>query len=150
MRRFLVALTLLAAGCPADPIEPPPVAELRISRDGGGFAIELAGLSAAPRALQAEITIDSTSAYLIEGAEAPAGLPLDTVRIEMRGANRAMLFVGDKRGIRLPRDGVVARFELVPSTADEGPGTLAIKSALVVGTDGARLEVQPGAATSIR
>lgn len=151
MRPALAFALLLAAGCSKMTSEPAPTAEIRLSRTpGGAFAVELAASPTAARAVQAEITIDSTSAYVLDAAEAPAGLPLDTVRVSMRGTNRALLFAGDKRGVRLPRDGAIAQFVLDASgTADTG-GTIRIRSALVVGTDGAQLDIKPAPAISIR
>src|SRR5262249_14965746 len=114
----------------------------------GAFDVVLSGAPSAPRAVQAEIAIDSSSALILDNPAAPVGLPLDTVRLEMRGTNRAILFSGDKRGVKLPGTGVVARFHLRSSDGSPPPtgATLRLASALVVANDATAVAATLGAA----
>jgi hypothetical protein len=148
-----LALLLLAEGC-AEPVVPIDGAkpEVRIVRAAwGGFQVKLFGMPESPRALEVEILIESDDAYVMEDAAPPSGVPLDAVRIEMRGTNRAILFSGDKHGGRIHRSGVAAEFRVrPPEGGTAGSGKIRIGRALVVANDGTPIDVTNGSAISIR
>ena len=149
MKRLILVAALVLVGCKTDADSEPARAEIRLVRAGGSMIeVTLSGASVAPRAVQIEVEITSQSAYLLETVSAPPGLALDTLRLQMRGTNRAILFAGDKRGVRMPRDGVVARFTISTSGAPDPTARIAIAKALVAGADGA-LPVDLGAAISL-
>lgn len=146
---FLLALQvgLWSGGCSEDPPEVTPVVRLRLARrPAGRVAVEILEAPVQPVALQAELVIDAGSSFDFDDAAAPEGLPLDTVRIQPRGTNRAILFAGDKRGIRLPRAGDVATFTV---SGSGGSGTLRMGSIVVAGEGGARLATDRGPDLSI-
>lgn len=149
--RLAIGLLVVAVvGCKADTVEPDANLRVELRRNAlGSIDIEVKGAPLNPRALEVEITIDSPAAYVIEDVKPAAGVALDSVRAQMRGANRAILFAGDKRGVRINKDGPAAQFELQPTGAP-GSGTVRITRALVIGPDGSDLGATLGSAISIR
>ena len=153
-RNALVCVLLAAAatgpagaGC-SDGATPEPVrAELFLSRSTiDRVEVRIRNSGAAPRAVQATLAIDSPSAYLFE--EVTPGT-LDSVRLQARGTNRAILFVADKRGMRLTKDGTLVSFIVRPVSSAE-PGTITIEDALIADETGARIETDLGTPISVR
>jgi hypothetical protein len=138
---------LFLAACKSETVPSNNSATLYLNRaPDDAFEIRIMNAPSPPRAVQAEVVIDSQQAFTMQDPAHPIGLPLDTVRLEMRGTNRAIMFSGDERGVKIPRDGVVARFHLVPvSGSASADATVRIKSALVVAADGTKIGTQLGA-----
>ncbi len=136
---------LLLVGCGKETVEAPSAVVQLARRPGGQLALELSGATNA-QALQVELLVTSEATYELVLAASPPGVVLDTVRLQARGPNRAMVFVGDKRGLRLPADGEVARFEL------RGAGTGQIQVGRVVLADerGLAIPTTLGPALSLR
>lgn len=136
-----------AAGACSDDAPPPGQASLRLVRGADGFIeVELSGASKNPRALELEIEIESEVTMLVEDARAAPGLGTDTVRTGSRGTNRARLFVGDKRGLLLPKSGTLARFKVVPASAGAAEARVRISEAKVVSSTPETIAVELGAA----
>jgi hypothetical protein len=152
MRLLGVALTLvlIASSCKQEIVDPPDVATLRLSRGADGLVhLALDGADRAPRAVEVEITAEGESVVLEDAAAAP-GLPIDTVRVEMRGTNRAILFAADKRGVRLPPSGEIATLRARAQSGGTPNARLAITRALVVDADATPMAVEVGAAVPLR
>ena len=111
------------------------------------MAVEILEAPVQPVAFQAEVVIDAGTSFTFDDPQAPEGLPLDTVRLQARGTNRAILFAADKRGIRLPRAGDLLSFTV---TGSGGEGTLRLGTVVVAGEGGVRLEADRGPDLSIR
>lgn len=104
MKRLLLISLLLGFGCSEDVPDEPQLVRLRLARrPAGRVAVEILEAPVQPVAFQAEVVIDAGTSFTFDDPQAPEGLPLDTVRLQARGTNRAILFAADKRGIRLPR-----------------------------------------------
>lgn len=147
---WTLCIALLMTACTTETVPETATARLNLARAADGFIdVEIHGAAVNPRALQAELLIDSAAAYVIADVTAPAGVRLDTVRAEMRGANRAILFAGDKRGVRLSRDGAVARFRIDP-VGDAADARISLGKVLVVAADGTAIAVEPGPAVPLR
>ncbi|MCK6549230.1 hypothetical protein L6R52_25530 [Myxococcota bacterium] len=144
------ALAVALAACPSsDPAVEAP--ELRLVRGAGGrIAVELVGGTTTIGALQVELAVDATAAFTLDEPAGPSGVPLDTVRIEARGVNRAVLFAADTRGVPLPRAGVLASFAARPASGAGGQAELRIARAVVAGASGARVDVALGPSLVLR
>lgn len=153
-RALLASIGLIAslAACQGGATSPSDRPELRIGRTTDGrLALELSGATDSVRAVQAELVIDGDAAFTLEEAEAPRNLPLDSVRMEMRGTNRAILFAGDKRGVLIPRSGVVATFAARATGGGSAQGSrISIASAVVAGRDGKKVDVALGSSIAVR
>ena len=149
---LVAAAAGMAPGCASETPEPTTSAEVRLIRASGGFVeLQVRDLPVAARALQAELLVDGDDAFTVEAFQAASGLRLDSVQARMRGTNRALLFVGDTRGVPLPTEGAVARFSLEPVTPGAGSGgRLRLGAVLVVGPDGAAIAVNPGPSIAAR
>lgn len=149
---LIAASSLFALAACGDDTPPAGRAALRLVRTADGFIeVEIAGAAENPRAVQVELEIESEATHLVEDARSAAGLGTDTVRSASRGTNRAMLFVGDKRGLLLPKSGPLARFKVVPSGGDgSAEARVRIQSAEVVSSTPHRIEVELGAAVTAR
>lgn len=139
-------------GACADDTPEPGRAQLRLVRHTDGFVdLEISGATQNPRAIQAEIEIESEATMLVEDTRSAPGLGTDTVRSASLGTNHTMLFVGDKRGLLLPKDGVVARFKVIPSGGSSSAEASArIRAATVVSGEPAPIEVELGGAITVR
>ena len=139
LTRTLLLLGFFAfTGCKSDD---PPTKEARLRlarRPAGRVAIELSGLDGAPAALQVTL-VTTGGTHRFEAAAAPSGVPIDTVRLEVREPHRAILFVGDKRGAALPQIGEVATLAITKAGAEGGE--LSIASAVLVDAEGLALPV---------
>jgi hypothetical protein len=147
MRWAALSLFALLLGCNVQATAPTAHTVLSLSRAPDGyFELLLTGAPVPARAVQAEIVADSPAALLLQDPSPPVGLPIDTVKVEMRGTNRAILFAGDKRGVRLSESGVVARFHLRPSGGGPLPvgATISLRSAVVVANDASRISTTLG------
>ena len=136
---FTVAALLTAGAVACKPeLESPPVrATVRLVRAPDGMIdVVVDGSLSGPGALQLTLAIRPEGAWQIDAAQSPAAPPLDTVRARMRGGDRAIVFIGDKRGVRLGGNGVAARLSLQPAGDARTPGTLAITRALLVDAEG--------------
>lgn len=153
-RLFGLALSLAALGsaCKDGALEHEKKAEVRLTRGASGrIAVEVIKGTTAIRAAQVELKVQGSSALVLEDPQPPPGIPLDTVRIQMRGANRAILFTGDERGALLPRSGVIATFVASAPAGPDAPGVeVAISKALLVDADGARIDAVLGPALIVR
>lgn len=153
MRAHAILLALACAGtaCKADVVQVEQKAKLTLSRSTDGrIEVLLTGAQESPRAIEVELEIAGSDAFLLQDAAAPEGVPLDTVKVRMRGANRAILFAGDKRGARLSRSGAVARFRAEPAGGATGArGELRIVRAVVAGAEGTAIETDLGGALPI-
>lgn len=151
MRRSLVALFLLA-GCAKDPVVPPsssPILRLARAADGA-IKVELQDGTIPVRALELELVAAGGGAVLIEDATGAPGVPLDTVRARMAGTNRAVLFAGDTRGVRVGTTGELMRFRARASSGGAADGTLTIERAVVVDGEGQTIAVELGGALPLR
>lgn len=148
-----LSLSILLAGCFAcrgGEVVSERATELRLTRvPGGRIALELRDSPRNVCALQAELVVDSSGSFVLESAEPPPGTPLDSVRIGMREANRAILFAGDKRGVLLPRSGAVASFIARPSSATPSSGALGISSALASDCEGRSIDIHIGPSIAV-
>lgn len=148
MRRLMWTLLLCAVGCSEDLPDEPPRVLLRLARrPAGRVAVEIVEAQVQPVAFQAEVVIDAGSSFTFDDPQAPEGLPLDTVRLQPRGTNRAILFAADKRGIRLPRAGDILSFTV---SGAGGEGTMRLGTIVVAGEGGVRLAADRGPDLSIR
>lgn len=146
MKRWALILLVLAA-CKGGTTEPPASARVKLVRSGGDrVAVEVSGAPASARAIEVVLEVDGGS-FTFDAAAAPDGLALDTVRIAQAGANRAVLFAGDKRGVGLPAFGQVATFRLV---GDGSEARLSIARALLADADGRRVELDSTATLTVR
>lgn len=155
MRRIVVAslaVSLATALACSDDEPTPGRASLRLVRAADGFIeVEIAGAESNPRAIEIEIEIESEDTMLVEDARSAAGLGTDTVRSASLGTNRAIIFVGDKRGLLLPKSGALARFKVAPSAGNSSAEAVArISRALVVSSVASPIEVELGAAITAR
>lgn len=145
-----LALALLAApivACTETTPTPTATASVRLVRaTDGSIKVELDGVAVPVRAVEVELlaTGGPGGAVLLEDAVAPPGVPLDVVRVAMRGINRAVLFAGDTRGVRLAGSGEVARVRARLVSGGAAQGSLSIARAVVAGVDGAAIEVALG------
>ncbi|MCC7380689.1 MAG: hypothetical protein IT384_02610 [Deltaproteobacteria bacterium] len=147
----LVSLLALAGGCPDDTTAPPVPASLRLVRGADGFVkVELNGADRPARALELEITASGNDAVILEDAAPAPGSSIDTVRVNMLGSGRAILFAGDKRGVRLGQSGELARFRARGPSTEAPDARLSITRAVVVDAEGAALTVEPGAPLPLR
>lgn len=143
----LVLLASLIAGCAEPAPTPPATASMRLARaTDGSIKVELAGVAVPVRAVEVELLASGGpgGAVLLEDAVAPPGVPLDVVRVAMRAVNRAVLFAGDTRGVRLAGSGEVARVRARLVAGGAAQGSLTITRAVVVGVDGAAIDVDLG------
>lgn len=118
----------------------------------GAFELTVRGAPQSPRALEAHVLLEGADDLELVSAAAPIGLPLDRVRAANRGGGRAILFAGDTRGVRGPRDGALARFSVRRSGGGVLPegGRLRIERAVLVGADGRRIEASLGPGLPLR
>lgn len=146
----VTAFALALAGCPETaPDAAQPLLRLARTPDGR-VAVELVDSPSSVRALQVELSVNATSSFTLDEPQGPAGVPIDTVRMAMRGTNRAILFAGDGRGVTLPRSGTLATFSVRPA-GGSGLGALSIVRAVVVSSvTGETLELRYGPAISVR
>lgn len=153
VRLAAVGSVLVQLGCSDDPVVPPSTPPtLRLARTAeGAIKLELAGVSTAVRAVEAELVASGgAGAVVLEDAAPPPGTPLDRVRLQALGANRALLFASDTRGVRLAGTGEVARMRARLASGGAPDGALSIERAVVVGVDGQRVEVTLGGALPLR
>lgn len=152
LRALLIFISLTnALGC-ADDEPTPGIATLRLVRATDGFIdVEIAGAEQNPRALEIELEIESEDTMLVEDSRGAPALGTDTVRSASRGTNRAILFVGDKRGLLLPKSGTLARFKIVPSAGNSSAeAVVRISRARLVDSAAAPIEVELGAGITAR
>ena len=148
MKRLLLLVVLVLVGCKGGAVEPPAKAQLKLSRRGGDrVAVEIVNGPATARAMEVVFAVEGGNGFEFSDASAPDGLPLDSVRIAQAGESRAVLFVGDKRGIRLPAAGEVATFSLRGAGAD---GRLSVQRVLLTDTEGGTVDIDFGATLSVR
>jgi hypothetical protein len=76
--------------------------------------------------------------------QAPADLPLDSVRSSQAGRNRVRFFLGDKRGIKLRQDGQLASFRLLRTSLGDKNGRVRIESLKVADVGGFLISVDTG------
>lgn len=147
---FALTLVLIASSCKSETVPPSQSALVRLLRsDDGTISLEISRADRAPKAIEVEITADGDS-VILEDAEPLPHLALDTVRLNMLGTNRAVLFVSDKRPVLLPRTGEVARFRARSAGGGAPSGRLSLSRVLVVDENGARIEVEIGSPVSLR
>ncbi len=147
MKRFVWVALLALTACKGGSTEEPATARLELVRQGGDrVAVQLQNAPASVRAVQVVLKVDG-GAFTFDDARAPTGLPLDTVRVREAGANRAVLFAGDKRGVGLPAFGAVATFRLL---GDGTEGRLAIEAATVADVDGRSVTIDKSATLVVR
>lgn len=150
------ALTVAGAGliaCSDDPVTPPVATpSLRLGRTtDGAVKLELVGAPAAVRAIEVELVASgSGGAVVLEDATAPPGVPLDAVRVRMLGTNRAVLFAGDTRGVRLAGSSEVARVRARLAAGGAAEGTLSIARAVVADAEGRAVTVTVGGALPLQ
>ncbi len=144
---FLVGLI----GCSKDPVPPAQLPVVRLARDADGrVRVETSGFPAPLRAIELHLNAEG-DAVVMDAVEAATGLALDTTKLAMHGAQEAILFASDKRGVRLPPSGVIARFAAhEPSSAGVPSARLKIGRAVVVDTAGNKVEVELGQPLSLR
>ncbi len=148
MKRLL--LCLLVVGCKSE-ISTPEISTQLVLQSAPSGQIELA-IKNAPddmRAVQVELVIDSSAAWTLGNTVAGDGLPIDTVRLKMRGANRAIVFAGDKRGVRIGANAVIATFDARP-TGTPTNATLKIGVFTLVNNAGGDVPASAGPAISLR
>lgn len=142
------------AACSSSEEEPPKKTELRLTRAAGGkIALEIDRAPANVRALEVDLAVEGGGTFELTGASAEEGLALDSVRIQSDGANRAILFVGAKREVLIPRAGRIATFEIRSisgSGAGEGSARVSITRSVVASVDGTRLEAVAGPSIAVR
>lgn len=151
MKKLLAMLfwTVMLA-CSKDQEESSKRAELRLTRAAGGeIALEIDKSPANLRAIEVELAVEGEGSFELAEAKPEKGLALDSVRMAMLGANRAVLFAGSKREVLIPRAGRVATFE-VRSNGGPSSGRLSIARAVVAAVDGTRIETTLGPAISVR
>lgn len=148
MRRLMLTFLLVGLACSEAAPDEPQLVRLRLARrPGGRVAVEILEAPVQPVAFQAEVVIDAGTSFTFDDPQAPEGLPLDTVRLQPRGTNRAILFAADKRGIRLPRAGDILSFTV---SGAGGEGTLRLGTIVIAGEGGVRLAADRGPDLSIR
>lgn len=150
MKHLVLALSLLfaVAACKGGATEPSVNAQLKLSRRGGDrIAVELVNGPTGARALEVVFVVEGGSGFDFDTASAPEGLPLDSVRIAQAGESRAILFAGDKRGVRLPASGEVATFSL---RGGGGDGRLTVQRAMLTNEAGQSVPIDLGATLSVR
>jgi hypothetical protein len=145
---FVLALLAGVPGCKNGTMSPSGSTELRLTRaPEGRIGVELLDGPSVVRAFQVEIGLSSGSKVTLEDPQPPAGVAIDTVRIKMNGADRAVLFAGDKKGGLLPSSGILATF--LPKTAGVAGATVSIVKAVVVDPNGGRIPVRLGPALTL-
>jgi hypothetical protein len=153
-RLATMSAVLVQLGCTEDPVVPPSsTPTLRLARTAeGAIKLELTGAPTAVRAVEVELVASGGEggAVVLEDATPPPGTPLDRVRIQALGTNRAILFAGDTRGVRLAGTGEVARLRARLASGGAAEGTLSIERAVVVGVEGQRVDVTLGGALPLR
>lgn len=156
----VVLLSLGAGACKGGDAASPGFTEVSLTRSSEGrVAVELLGARSPVRAVQLELRLDGVPGLALTDPAPPPGIPLDTVRLQMRGANRAILFAADARGILLPRSGVLATFAAHGSptapgrSADLGKDdgvSVSIARAVLVDATGHEIAATIGPALSLR
>lgn len=153
VRLVVVSATAVQLGCADDPVTPPSsTPTLRLARTAeGAVKLELSGAPAV-RAVEVELVASGGEggALVLEDATPPPGAPLDRVRIQALGTNRAILFAGDTRGVRLAGSGEVARVRARLASGGAAEGTLSLERAVVVDVEGRRVDVTLGGALPLR
>src|SRR5262245_23026886 len=138
---FLLLAMRLVSACSED-APATKKAELRLVRTSGGeIAVELDRAPVSVRAIELELEVQGDGAFELADAAPAARLPLDTVRLQMNGTNRAILFAGSKREVLIPRSGAVATFSVRGSGAN---ARLLIARAVVADRDGNAIETELG------
>lgn len=156
MKRLLKTMMLLGAlgACSSDPTPPPATKPtLRLARTAdGAVKLELVGAAGPVRAVEVELVASggASGAVVLEDASAPPGVPLDVVRVQMNGTNRATLLAADTRGVRLAGSSEVARVRARLASGGAAEGTLSIERAVVADVDGAAVDVELGGALPLR
>ncbi|MBI4817043.1 MAG: hypothetical protein HY791_12345 [Deltaproteobacteria bacterium] len=148
-RAWLGVLAMLTAlfCCNSEESTPESSASLRLVRaTDGSITVALDGSERA-RAFQAELVVESNGAWVLDSASALDGVNADTIRGRMRGANRAILFVGDKRGTILP-NGPIAGLTFRPEGAIV-VGRVRIASAAIADADAKSIPVALGGSLSL-
>jgi hypothetical protein len=141
---------LLLAACKDDPT-PAARPTLRLERSADGtIRLQLTGGDRPVRAVEVELEGSGNDAVLIDQPEPPEGVPIDTVRVKMRGTSRAVLFAGDKRGVRLGSSGTLARFRVQTPAGGVPDARLGVVRALLVDAAGDPIEVDLGAPIPLR
>ena len=151
-RGFIFA-ALIAVGCKSEPSTPPAAqGQVQLARAADGqIELQLRDVDVASKALQVEILVSGDEAYTIETVQPAEGLSLNAVRARMQGTNRAVVFVGDTRGVRLPTTGAVARFTVEPVSSSANSGArISLGSVLLVGPGGDAIPTRSGPSISAR
>jgi len=145
-------ILLALAACTSEPkVAPPKSPLLRLARTSdGAVKIELLDGTVAVRAMEVELVASGGAAVIIEDAAPGPGVPLDSVRVKMAGTNRAVLFAGDTRGVRVGSSGELARVRARAAAGGPADGTLVIERAVLADGEGAPITVELGGALPLR
>lgn len=151
MRSLGTLLLLGLVACSKDPAPPAQLPVVRLARDADGrVRVETSGFSAPLRAIELHLSAEGDP-VVMDAVEPATGLALDTTKLAMHGAQEAILFASDKRGVRLPPSGIIVRFSAhEPSGAAVPSARLKIGSAVVVDTAGNKVEIELGQPLSLR
>ena len=95
-------------------------------------------------ATQFEIIVQSEASFTVTEAQSPHDLPFDSVQALQSGRNRARFFIGDKRGIRLRQDGLLASFRLLRTSSGDQNGRIRIESLKMADENGQLISVETG------
>jgi hypothetical protein len=155
MKKLILIAACALFACSGSEAEPEKSTELRLVRAAGGkIALEIDRAPANVRALEVDLSIEGAGSFELVGAVAEEGLALDSVRIQMDGANRAILFVGAKREVLIPRAGRIATFEIRAigggASGQDGSARISLTRSVVASIDGARLEAVAGPSIAVR
>ena len=108
------------------------------------FNIVARGFKRNIRALQFELSVESANSFIVSDAKAASGLPLDSVHTAVAGQNHSRFFIGDKRGIRLRQDGVLATFQLLRTSGGQENGRLKLETIKIADDQGNMVPVDSG------
>jgi len=144
-QKFLLLSLLVASACSNGQDTPALNGRIELIRAPGvGFNVVARGFKQEIRALQFELSVESTSSFIVTELKAASGLPLDSVQGAIAGQNRSRFFISDKRGIRLPRDGFLATFQLLRTSDGQENGRLKLESIKIADAQGNMVPVDSG------
>lgn len=144
-QRILILGLFVVCGCLKSPESKPRAPEIQLQKSkSGDIQIVARGFQDNVRALQFELSIQSADTFTVRQVKAAAGLPLDAVKAAAFGQNRSRFFIGDKRGIQLRRDGVLATFQLLRTNEGQDNGLLKLENIKITNDRGELIAAKSG------